>query len=47
MTETDQQTGNRFLTFRSEGRLYAVAAHKVAEVVRMTALARVPQAPKS
>jgi purine-binding chemotaxis protein CheW len=47
MTETDQQTGNRFLTFRSEGRLYAVAAHKVAEVVRMTVLARVPQAPKS
>ena len=47
MTETDQQTGNRFLTFRSEGRLYAVAAHKIAEVVRLTALARVPQAPKS
>ncbi|MET0721977.1 MAG: chemotaxis protein CheW [Tardiphaga sp.] len=47
MTDTDIQTGNRFLTFRSEGRLYAVAAHKVAEVVRMMALARVPQAPKS
>ena len=47
MTETDIQTGDRFLTFRSEGRLYAVAAHKVAEVVRMTTLARVPQAPKS
>jgi purine-binding chemotaxis protein CheW len=47
MTETAIQTGDRFLTFRSEGRLYAVAAHKVAEVVRMTALARVPQAPKS
>ena len=46
MTET-VQTGDRFLTFRSEGRLYAVAADKVAEVVRMTALARVPQAPKS
>lgn len=47
MTETVVQTGDRFLTFRSEGRLYAVAADKVAEVVRMTALARVPQAPKS
>jgi purine-binding chemotaxis protein CheW len=47
MTETVIQAGDRFLTFRSEGRLYAVAAHKVAEVVRMSALARVPQAPKS
>lgn len=47
MSETALQTGDRFLTFRSSGRLYAVAAHKVAEVVRMTALARVPQAPKS
>ena len=47
MTETVLQSGDRFLTFRSEGRLYALAAHKVAEVVRMTALARVPQAPKS
>ncbi|KIZ39815.1 chemotaxis protein CheW, partial [Rhodopseudomonas palustris] len=47
MTETVTPSGGRFLTFRSEGRLYAVAAHKVSEVVRMAPLARVPQAPKS
>ncbi|MET0969243.1 MAG: chemotaxis protein CheW [Tardiphaga sp.] len=37
----------RFLTFRSEGRLYALPAAQVSEVVRMLPLARVPQAPKS
>jgi len=47
MTEDVLQTGDRFLTFRSEGRLYAVAAHRISEVVRMAPLARVPQAPKS
>jgi purine-binding chemotaxis protein CheW len=47
MIEDDKQAGDRFLTFRSDGRLYALAAHKVSEVVRPTALARVPQAPKS
>jgi purine-binding chemotaxis protein CheW len=47
MTETVIPSGERFLTFRSEGRLYAVAARKVSEVVRMAPLARVPQAPKS
>ena len=47
MIEDDNQAGNRFLTFRSDGRLYALAAHKVSEVVRPAALARVPQAPKS
>lgn len=40
MIEDDKQAGDRFLTFRSDGRLYAVAAHKVSEVVRPTALAR-------
>ena len=47
MTETVIHSGDRFLTFRSEGWLYAVAADKVSEVVRMAPLARVPQAPKS
>ena len=37
----------RFLTFRSEERLYALPAGRVAEVIRITPLARVPQAPKS
>jgi purine-binding chemotaxis protein CheW len=48
MTEPDvTSTGERFLTFRSEGRLYALPAADVAEVVRMLPLARVPQSPKS
>src|SRR4051812_16904722 len=37
----------RFLTFRSEGRLYALPAASVSEVMRMPPLARVPQAPRS
>lgn len=36
----------RFLTFRSEDRLYALPAEEVTEVIRMPALARVPHAPK-
>src|SRR5580700_531864 len=36
----------RFLTFRSEGRLYALPAGLVAEVIRMPAIARVPQGPR-
>jgi purine-binding chemotaxis protein CheW len=36
----------RFLTFRSEGRLYALPAGLIAEVIRMPAVARVPQGPK-
>lgn len=47
MAENDAERGARYLTFRSEGRLYAVIADKVSEVVRMTPLARVPHAPKS
>jgi purine-binding chemotaxis protein CheW len=38
---------HRFLTFRSEGRLYALPAGLIAEVIRMPAIARVPQGPKS
>jgi purine-binding chemotaxis protein CheW len=37
----------RFLTFKSEGRSYALPAASVSEVVRMLPLARVPQAPRS
>jgi purine-binding chemotaxis protein CheW len=37
----------RFLTFKSEGRFYALPAASVSEVVRMPPLARVPQAPRS
>ncbi len=36
----------RFLTFRTNERLYAVPAEQVAEVIRLPELARVPQAPK-
>jgi len=36
----------RFLTFRGNGQLYALAAEQVAEVIRLPALARVPQAPR-
>jgi purine-binding chemotaxis protein CheW len=37
----------RFLTFKSEGKFYALPAASVAEVVRVPPLARVPQAPRS
>jgi purine-binding chemotaxis protein CheW len=37
----------RFLTFRSDGRLYAIPAVSVSEVVRLPPIARVPQAPRS
>jgi len=37
----------RYLTFRSENRLYALPALQVAEVIRPATLARVPQAPES
>jgi len=37
----------RFLTFRMDERLYAVAAEQVSEVIRTPAVARVPQGPKS
>jgi purine-binding chemotaxis protein CheW len=37
---------HRFLTFRSEGRLYALPAGLIAEVIRLPAIARVPQGPR-
>ncbi|HZZ70361.1 MAG TPA: chemotaxis protein CheW [Phenylobacterium sp.] len=44
--DTAAQALARFLTFRVEGRLYAVAAGEVAEIIRVPPAARVPQAPK-
>ncbi len=41
-----EQAARRFLTFRVEDRLYALPAEEVAEVIRIPAIARVPQAPK-
>jgi purine-binding chemotaxis protein CheW len=38
---------DRFLTFKSEGRFYALPAASVSEVARMPTLARVPHAPHS
>ena len=35
-----------FLTLRAGGQLYALPAEEVAEVIRLPAVARVPQAPK-
>lgn len=37
----------RFLTFRSDQRLYALPAEEVVEVIRMPVVAKVPQAPPS
>jgi purine-binding chemotaxis protein CheW len=36
----------RFLTLRGNGQLYALGAEQVSEVIRLPALARVPQAPR-
>jgi purine-binding chemotaxis protein CheW len=36
----------RFLTFRVGGELYALPAQQVAEIIRLPAVARVPQAPR-
>jgi purine-binding chemotaxis protein CheW len=47
MADGRQSGDRRYLTFRSEKRRYALPATQVSEVVRVTALARVPQAPKS
>ncbi|HWH49584.1 MAG TPA: chemotaxis protein CheW, partial [Burkholderiales bacterium] len=37
----------RFLTFRIDERVYALRAEDVAEVVRVPAMARVPQSPEA
>lgn len=47
-SRADEAAGERrFLVFAHEGRSYAFAAHDVAEIVRVPALARVPQAPEA
>ena len=47
IAKTTELTDERFLTFKSEGHLYALPAASVSEVARMPPLARVPQAPPS
>jgi len=47
MADSEQSGDQRYLTFRSEDRFYALPAGQVAEVIRMSPLARVPQAPRS
>jgi purine-binding chemotaxis protein CheW len=47
VSKPTQLPDQRFLTFKSEGRFYALPAASVAEVVRVPPLARVPQAPRS
>src|SRR6202012_2051732 len=50
MAEFSRDSGDddeRFLTFKSGGRLYALPAVSVSEVVRLPPIARVPQAPRS
>jgi len=47
VSKPTQLPDQRFLTFKSEGRFYALPAASVAEVVRLPPLARVPQAPRS
>ena len=42
----DTGHGRRFLTFRIDARVYAVAADDVSEVIRAPPMARVPQEPK-
>jgi purine-binding chemotaxis protein CheW len=46
-TNATELANERFLTFKSEGRFYALPAASVSEVARMPPLARVPQAPRS
>jgi purine-binding chemotaxis protein CheW len=47
IAKTSELADERFLTFKSEGRFYALPAASVLEVTRMPPLARVPQAPRS
>jgi purine-binding chemotaxis protein CheW len=43
----DDAGARRFLTFRIDKRLYALPVDEVSEVIRMPAVARVPQSPRS
>ena len=42
-----QTAAQRFVTFRVADHHYALAAEEVAEIIRMPAIARVPQSPKA
>lgn len=45
-TRDENAARRQFLTFRLEGRRYAVAVAEVEEVIRLPSIARVPQAPQ-
>jgi purine-binding chemotaxis protein CheW len=47
LSKASEDDDERFLTFKSDGRLYALPAVSVSEVMRLPAIARVPQAPRS
>ena len=42
----DGSVARQFLTFRLDGRLYALPADEIAEVIRLPTVARVPQSPR-
>jgi purine-binding chemotaxis protein CheW len=45
MDPAEQTSSNRFLTFRVDSQLYAIRSDDVTEVIRVPAVARVPQSP--
>ena len=47
MESSANQSSARFLTFRVDTQLYALRSEEVSEVVRVPALARIPQAPSA
>jgi chemotaxis signal transduction protein len=47
MDELARTDLSRFLTFRSNGRLYALPAREVAEIIPVPPVARLPQSPKA
>ena len=47
IAETSGSVKRRFLVFQLAGRVYALPAETVAEVIRVPATARVPQAPRA
>jgi purine-binding chemotaxis protein CheW len=47
MADPGRSGDHRYLTFRLEDRMYALPAGQISEVIRVAALARVPQAPRS
>lgn len=47
MDPAEQTSSRRFLTFRVDSQIYAIRSDDVTEVIRVPAVARVPQSPKS